>query len=98
MNGTVLDVGAAVAAIGIIVVVRIPAAIKGNEAAAAGASSVVVVAAVGANRASVVVGQAFSIPEPVAAVDTDLGHFLQTVRAKQAVMEFDQVLGGTAAA
>lgn len=65
---------------------------------AAGASSVVVVAAVGANRASVVVGQAFSIPEPGAAVDTDLGHFLQTVRAKQAVMEFDQVLGGTAAA
>ena len=98
MNGTVLDVGAAVAAIGIIVVVRIPAAIKGDEAAAAGTPSVIAVAAVGANRVSVVVGQAFTIPEAGAAVDADLGHFLQTVRAKQTVMELDQVVGGTAAA
>ena len=98
MNGTVLDVGAAVAAIGIIVVVRIPAAIKGNKAAAAGAAGVIAGAAVGADRVSVVVGQAFTLPEPGAAVDADLGHFLQTVRAKQAVMELDQVVGGTAAA
>ena len=98
MDGTVLDVGAAVAAIGIVIVVRIPAAIKGNKAAAAGAAGVIAVTAVGADRVSVVVGQAFTLPEPGAAVDADLGHFLQTVRAKQAVMELDQVVSGTAAA
>ena len=98
VDGTVLDVGAAVAAIGIIVVVRIPAAIKGNKAAAAGAAGVIAVTAVGADRVSAVVGQAFTLPEPGAAVDADLGHFLQTVRAKQAVTELDQFLGGTAAA
>ena len=98
VDGTVLDVGAAVAAIGVVVVVGIPAVIKGDEAAAAGTPSVIAVAAVGANRVSVVVGQAFTIPEAGAAVDADLGHFLQTVRAQQAVMELDQVVGGTATA
>ena len=98
MDGTVLDVGAAVAAIGIVIVVRIPAAIKGNKAATAGAAGVIAVAAIGADRVSVVVGQAFPIPETGAAVDADICHFLQTVRAKQAVMELDQVVGSTAAA
>ena len=98
MDSAVFNVGAAVTAIGIVIVVRIPAAIKGNKAAAAGAAGVIAVAAVGTDRVSVVVGQAFTLPEPGAAVDADLGHFLQTVRAKQAVMELDQVVGGTAAA
>ena len=98
MDSAVFNVGAAVTAIGIVIVVRISSAIKGNKAAAAGAAGVIAVAAVGTDRVSVVVGQAFTLPEPGAAVDADLGHFLQTVRAKQAVMELDQVVGGTAAA
>ena len=98
VDGTVLDVGAAVTAIGVVVVVGIPAVIKGDEAAAAGTPSVIAVAAVGANRVSVVVGQAFTIPEPGAAADADICHAIQTVRAQQTVMELDQVVGGTAAA
>ena len=98
MNGTVLDVGAAVAAIGIIVVVRIPAAIKGNKAAASGTAGVIAVAAVRTDRVSAVVGQAFTIPEAGAAADADICHAIQTVRAQQTVMELDQVVGGTAAA
>ena len=98
MDSAVFNVGTAVAAIGIVVVVRIPATIKGNEAAAAGTAGVIAVAAIGADRVSVVVGQAFTIPETDAAVDADISHFLQTVRAKQAVMELDQVVGGTATA
>lgn len=50
MDSAVFNVGAAVAAIGIVIVVRIPAAIKGNKAAAAGAAGVIAVAAVGAKR------------------------------------------------
>ena len=98
VDGTVLDVGAAVAAIRIVVIVGVPAVIKGDEAAAAGTPSVIAVAAVGANRVSVVVGQAFTIPEAGAAAGTDLCHAIQTVRAQQTVMELDQVVGGTAAA
>lgn len=94
VDGTVLDVGAAVAAIRIVVIVRVPAVIKGDEAAAAGTPSVIAVAAVGANRVSVVVGQAFTIPEAGAAVGTDLCHTIQAVRAQQTVMELDQVVGG----
>ena len=90
VDGTVLDVGAAVAAIGVVVVVGIPAVIKGDEAAAAGTPSVIAVAAVGANRVSVVVGQAFTIPEAGAAAGTDLCHAIQTVRAQQTVAELDQ--------
>ena len=63
VDGTVFNVGAAVAAIRIVVIVGVPAVIKGDEAAAAGTPSVIAVAAVGANRVSVVVGQAFTIPE-----------------------------------
>ena len=98
VDSAVFDVGTAVAAIGIVVVVRIPAAIKGNKAAASGTAGVIAVAAVRTDRVSAVVGQAFTIPEAGAAVDADLGHFLQTVRAKQAVMELDHVIRGTAAA
>lgn len=98
VDGTVLDVGAAVAAIRIVVIVGVPAVIKGDEAAAAGTPSVIAVAAVGANRVSVVVGQAFTIPEAGAAADADICHAIQTVRAQQTVMELDQVVGGTAAA
>ena len=98
VDGTVLDVGAAVAAIGVVVVVGVPALIEGDEAAAAGTPSVIAVAAVGANRVSVVVGQAFTIPEAGAAVGTDLCHTIQAFRAQQTVMELDQVVGGTAAA
>ena len=98
VDGTVLDVGAAVAAIRIVVIVRVPAVIKGDEAAAAGTPSVIAVAAVGANRVSVVVGQAFTMPEPGAAADADICHAIQTVRAQQTVMELDQVVGGTATA
>ena len=95
MDSAVFNVGAAVAAIGIVIVVRIPAAIKGNKAAAAGTPSEIAVAAVGSNRVSVVVGQAFTIPEAGAAADADICHAIQTVRAKQTVMEFAQVVGGT---
>ena len=98
VDRAVLDVGAAVAAIRIVIVVRIPALIEGDEAAAAGAAGVVAVIAAGANRVSVVVGQAFTIPEAGAAVGTDLCHTIQAVRAQQTVMELDQVVGGTAAA
>ena len=97
MDSAVFNVGAAVTAIGIVIVVRISSAIKGNKAAAAGAAGVIAVAAVGTDRVSVVVGQAFTLPEPGAAVDADLCHAIQTVRAQQAVTELDQVLGGTAA-
>ena len=38
------------------------------------------------------------MPEAGAAVGTNLCHAIQTVRAKQTVMELDQVFGGTAAA
>ena len=98
VDGTVFNVGAAVAAIRIVVIVGVPAVIKGDEAAAAGTPSVIAVAAVGANRVSVVVGQAFTMPEPGAAADADICHAIQTVRAQQTVMELDQVVGGTAAA
>ena len=74
-----------------------PGAVE-DGAAAAGTPSVIAVAAVGANRVSVVVGQAFTIPEPGAAADADICHAIQTVRAQQTVMELDQVVGGTAAA
>ena len=98
VDGTVLDVGAAVAAIGVVVIVGVPAVIKGDEAAAASAASIVAVVAVGTDRVSVVVGQAFTLPEPGAAADADICHAIQTVRAQQTVMELDQVVGGTAAA
>ena len=98
VDSAVFDVGTAVAAIGIVVVVRIPAAIKGNKAAASGTAGVIAVAAVGTDRVSAVVGQAFTIPEAGAAVGTDLCHTIQAVRAQQTVMELDQVVGGTAAA
>ena len=98
VDRAVLDVGAAVAAIRIVVIVGVPAVIKGDEAAAAGTASVIAVVAVGANRVSVVVGQAFTIPEAGAAVGTDLCHTIQAFRAQQIVMELDQVVGGTAAA
>ena len=96
VDGTVLDVGAAVAAIGVVVVVGIPAVIKGDEAAAAGTAGVVSVIAAGAKgrRRGVAV---VPMPEAGAAADADLCHAIQTVRAQQAVTEFDQVLGGTAA-
>ena len=97
VDGAVFDVGAAVAARGIVVVVGVPALIEGDEAAAAGAASIVAVVAVradGRRRGAAVV----PMPEAGAAVDADICHFLQTVRAKQAVMELNQVLGGTAAA
>ena len=96
VDGAVFDVGAAVAAIGIIIVVRIPALVEGDEAAAAGAACVVPVIAVradGRRRGAAVV----PMPEAGAAVDADLCHAIQTVRAQQAVTELDQVLGGTAA-
>ena len=48
VDGAVFDVGAAVAAIGIVVVVGVPALIEGDEAAAAGTASVIAVVAVGA--------------------------------------------------
>ena len=48
VDRTVLNVGATVAAIGVVVVVGIPALIKGDETAAAGASGIVAVIAVGA--------------------------------------------------
>lgn len=38
------------------------------------------------------------MPEAGAAVGADLCHAIQAVRAKQAVMELDQVLSGTATA
>ena len=97
MDGTVLDVGAAVAAIRIVVIVGVPAVIKGDEAAAAGAAGVVAVIAGGAKgrRRGVAV---VPMPEPGAAADADICHAIQTVRAQQTVMELDQVVGGTAAA
>ena len=96
MDSAVFNVGAAVAAIGIVVIVGIPAVIKGDEAAAAGTPSVIAVAAGradGRGRCVAVV----SVPEAGAAVDADLCHAIQTVRAQQTVTELDQVLGGTAA-
>ena len=48
VDGTVLDVGAAVAAIGVVVIVGVPALIEGDEASAAGAAGIVAVVAVGA--------------------------------------------------
>ena len=97
VDRTVLNVGATVAAIGVVVVVGIPALIKGDETAAAGASGIVAVIAVGAKgrgrRVAVV-----PMPEAGAAVDADLCHAIQAVRAKQAAMEFNQIVSGTAAA
>lgn len=97
VDRAVLDVGAAVAAIRIVIVVRIPALIEGDEAAAAGAAGVVAVIAAGAKgrRRGVAV---VPMPEPGAAADADICHAIQTVRAQQTVMELDQVVGGTAAA
>ena len=97
VDGTVFNVGAAVAAIRIVIVVRIPALIEGDEAAAAGAAGVVAVIAGGAKgrRRGVAV---VPMPEPGAAADADICHAIQTVRAQQTVMELDQVVGGTAAA
>ena len=97
VDGTVLDVGAAVAAIGVVVIVGVPAVIKGDEAAAASAASIVAVVAVrakGRRRGAAVV----PMPEPGAAADADICHAIQTVRAQQTVMELEQVVGGTAAA
>ena len=97
MDSAVFNVRAAVAAIRIVIVVRIPALIEGDEAAAAGAAGVVAVIAAGAKgrRRGVAV---VPMPEPGAAADADLCHAIQTVRAQQTVMELDQVVGGTAAA
>ena len=97
MDNAVFNVGAAVTAIRIVIVVRIPALIEGDEAAAAGAAGVVAVIAAGAKgrRRGVAV---VPMPEPGAAADADLCHAIQTVRAQQTVMELDQVVGGTAAA
>lgn len=97
VDGAAFDVGAAVAAIGIIIVVRIPALVEGDEAAAAGAACVVPVIAVradGRRRGAAVV----PMPEAGAAIGADLCHAIQTIRAQQIVMELDQVVGGTAAA
>ena len=88
VDGTVFNVGAAVAAIGIVVVVEIPALVKRDEAAAAGASGIVTVIAVGAKGRSRCVA-VVPMPEACAAVGADLCHAIQTVRAKQAVMELD---------
>ena len=80
--------GAAVAAIGVVVVVGVPALVEGDEASTAGASGIVAVVAVGAKgRGSGVAVVPMS--ETGAAVGTDLCHAIQAVRAKQTVMELD---------
>ena len=90
VDGAVFDVGTAVAAVRVIVVVGVPALIKGDEAAAAGAAGVVSIIAVGAKGRGRCVA-VVPMPEACAAVGTDLCHAIQTVRAQQAVMELDRV-------
>ena len=95
MDRGVFDSVKTIAAIGIVVVQRVPAVIVGDSLSTADAMGIVVPEAVIADGSGLIVAAAVPTPDAAAAVDADRGQILQTVRAQQTVMEFAQVVGGT---